>query len=566
MTSESQMRAFILGSLQKSRSLFLSSFLAIAFLKLMSFGLPVIMGRLIDSLNTPGDVWAHASPWLAAFVAIWALTFVVAPLQQYLLAKFVQEAVLECSVEWLQRIFRKDLPFFSQVNAGKMANLTDRGITAHEKLLYQFVEVMLPTGIEMAISFVGFWVIGGPVVVGLMLPIILVQILLTRTLIRMRRGHLTDINDAEDELAGELIEVVRNGLVFKLERASTRAIGRVKRQFVRYAAAAVKLAVSGSVLSILLPGFVNLMAIAMIGYGIWAISQGAITIGALVTLIAVAGRLSASVGEALQSVRFLDQFKVDAAEFLKLLSEPEFDRPGRDALKPRTLEAAPMTLARGEHGFSIEEPFEVKAGERVAVIGPTGGGKTTFLEILCGMTPQAREAVTIDGAPLSAYSSEAHFQMIRYCPQGNYLLSGPVAESAFFADSLSDAQSGLLRSLQLNEALAAGQREISEGAKDISGGEARRLSLSRLLARKGAIHIFDEPTAALNEQVKGVVWDHLLPLGAEGILICTTHDYERLEEFDRVILIEGGRIALDGPSHEVMRSDRYRALKSNEVR
>ena len=565
MPSGGQSRNFVLGALKKSPALFLASFFAIAFLKLINFGLPVIMGRLIDSLNAPGDVWEQASPLLAAFVAIWALTFIVAPFQQYLLAEFVQTAILESSVEWLQRIFRKDLPFFNQVNAGKMANLTDRGISSHEKLLYQCVEVMLPTSIELVITFVGFWIIGGPVVVMLMLPIVLAQVLLTGALIRKRRGHLSDINDTEDELAGELIEVVRNGLVFKLERASARAIGRVKRQFVRYADAAVNLAVSGSVLSSLHPGFVNLMSIAMIGYGIWAISRGNLTIGALVTLIAIAGRLSASIGETLQSVRFVDQFKVDATDFLKLLAEPEFDRSGISAVSPRALKAAPMTLIRGENGFSIKAPIEFQSGERVAIVGPTGGGKTTFLEILAGMMPQAREAVTIDNSPLSAYSSEAHFRMIRYCPQGNYLLSGPVAESAFFADSLGDAQSALLRSLLLNGELAAGRREISEGAKNISGGEARRLALSRLLARKGAIHIFDEPTAALNEQVKGVVWDHLFGLG-DGILVCTTHDYERLDEFDRIIIIEGGRIVMDGTAEDVLRSDRFRALKSDGVR
>lgn len=566
MPPERHPQGFILASLRKGPTLFLASFLAVAFLRLINFGLPVIMGRLIDSLNAPGDAWTHTAPWLGAFAAIWALTLLVAPFQQYLLAKFVQEAMLEHSVEWLQLIFRKDLPFFNQVNAGKMGNLTDRGISAHEKLLYQFVEVILPTAIELLISFAGFWAIGGPAVVLIMLPIVLAQVLLTRTLIRMRRGHLAEINDTEDQLAGELVEVVRNGLIFKLERASTRAIGRVKSQFARYADAAVRLSVSGSVLSVLHPGFVNLMSIAMVGYGIWAISRGAITIGALVTLIAMAGRLSASIGEALQSLRFLDQFKVDATEFLKLLSEPEFDRPGIAPLKPRVLKVPPMTLVRGENGFSIQDAVEINAGERVAVIGPTGGGKTTFLEILSGMTPLARETVLLDGSPLSAYSSEAHLQMIRYCPQSNYLVSGPVAESAFFGDSLSAAQSELLRSLQLDGEIAAGQREISEGGKNISGGEARRLALSRLLARRGSIHIFDEPTAALNEQVKGVVWDHLFRLGADGVLICTTHDYERLDAFDRVIVIENGRIVLDGAPKDVMRSTHYRALKTHETR
>jgi ATP-binding cassette subfamily B protein/ATP-binding cassette subfamily B protein RtxE len=160
-----------------------------------------------------------------------------------------------------------------------------------------------------------------------------------------------------------------------------------------------------------------------------------------------------------------------------------------------------------------------------------------LLDILAGLNTQAREEVKLNGTSLQEFNSVDHLNVIRYCPQGSYLLSGKISETVFFSDYFGKQQQQLLEDLDLNSDIASNRKVLSERGTNISGGEAKRLSLARVLANPGEVMIFDEPTSALNKDVAKKVWDKLFAVAKDKILICTTHDLDRLDDFDRVIYL-----------------------------
>ncbi|WP_349012434.1 hypothetical protein [Pseudomonas sp. PS01301] len=107
------------------------------------------------------------------------------------------------------------------------------------------------------------------------------------------------------------------------------------------------------------------------------------------------------------------------------------------------------------------------------------------------------------------------------------------------------------RKLSLEALLS--QLNLNDTASNLSGGQAKRLSLLRLLNRPGRFNLFDEPTASLDQELAMATWDTLRDAFKGKGLICVTHDIDALARFDRVLVIQQGRIVADGPWHLLRR-------------
>ncbi|PMU34198.1 ABC transporter, partial [Pseudomonas sp. GP01-A14] len=104
---------------------------------------------------------------------------------------------------------------------------------------------------------------------------------------------------------------------------------------------------------------------------------------------------------------------------------------------------------------------------------------------------------------------------------------------------------------QLNLEEIVLNRSLSENASNISGGEAKRLSLLRLVNRPGEFNLFDEPSASIEQKLATPVWDLLFDIFGKRGLICVTHDVRHLHRFDQVIVMSNGAIIDQGPWSEL---------------
>jgi ATP-binding cassette subfamily B protein/ATP-binding cassette subfamily B protein RtxE len=195
------------------------------------------------------------------------------------------------------------------------------------------------------------------------------------------------------------------------------------------------------------------------------------------------------------------------------------------------------------------QPLDFLPDQSVAIIGPSGSGKTTLLETLAGTLKARRKLVVLDGKPLEPCDIQDYLARVRYCPQQPIFLEGLFGQSVLFGQALSPGLIQVIDAFGLRA--LAGTRYLSEGCKNISGGEAKRLSLLRLINRPGDFNLFDEPTGALDPETALQVWDTILTIFHKRGLICTTHDLSALSRFDRVIVIRGGVVIADGPWGEI---------------
>lgn len=215
---------------------------------------------------------------------------------------------------------------------------------------------------------------------------------------------------------------------------------------------------------------------------------------------------------------------------------------------------------------------EFNPGETVAVIGPTGGGKTSLLRVVLGLWPAASGAVRIDGADLGQWDVEALAKYVGYMPEDIELFDGTVAENiARFADPL-DAEAIILaaRKSGLHDAILAlpegYNTQIGINGAALSGGMRQRLALARALYGDPVLVVLDEPNSSLDSEGEQILAQAVVNARNEGrTVIVTTHRLQLLAAVDKVLVMNRGVAEAFGPRDEVLAryTQRPTAVASN---
>lgn len=202
--------------------------------------------------------------------------------------------------------------------------------------------------------------------------------------------------------------------------------------------------------------------------------------------------------------------------------------------------------------------FQLKPGEMLVVLGPSGAGKTTLARALTGVLQPAAGSVRLDGAEVSGWSHEALGKHIGYLPQNVALLDGSLRDNVarfgsvdtqLLEQALSDA--ALLPFVQtLPEGL---NTEIGDGGTHLSGGWRQRVGLARALYGRPAFLVFDEPNASLDRDGDGALEQVLRQLKARGsTVVVMSHRASLVRLADHLLVLRDGQQLAFGPRDEVM--------------
>ncbi|MBN4076549.1 ATP-binding cassette domain-containing protein, partial [Gemmatimonas aurantiaca] len=217
--------------------------------------------------------------------------------------------------------------------------------------------------------------------------------------------------------------------------------------------------------------------------------------------------------------------------------------------------------------------FSVKRGEVVAFVGPSGGGKSTLVDLLPRFYDPQRGSVMIDGVDVRDMTLDSLRGLLGVVTQETYLFNDTIASNiAYGVDSCSDAE--------LVEAAKAANAydfitEFSEGFETIvgnrgvrlSGGQRQRLAIARALLRNPEILIFDEATSALDTESEALVQDAIDRLMENRTALVVAHRLSTIINADRIYVIANGRIEESGTHTELLKkSGKYQNLYTMQFR
>jgi ATP-binding cassette subfamily B protein len=262
---------------------------------------------------------------------------------------------------------------------------------------------------------------------------------------------------------------------------------------------------------------------------------------------------------------------------LEPLGAPELSRDREEAGTTAPLDTAPaiefraVSAEASGHPILNEIDLTIEAGTQLAIVGPSGAGKSSLVGILLGWLQPSRGTVRIDGGPLD-------FERLRrataWVDPGVQLWNRSLFENLRYgappeASPVQEAIAGaMLRGVL--ESLPQGlQTKLGEGGGLLSGGEGQRVRLGRAIARRDArLVILDEPFRGLDREKRRELLARARQLWRGATLLCITHDMAETKSFDRVVVVEGGRVVEQGPPQELAaRSEsRYAQLLAAEER
>ena len=227
-----------------------------------------------------------------------------------------------------------------------------------------------------------------------------------------------------------------------------------------------------------------------------------------------------------------------------------------------------LVKAYGTHQVLTNIDAEILRGEVVCLIGPSGSGKSTMLRCINGLEQYQGGSITIDGERVDASSASIQkirqrvamvFQRFNLFPHRTALenvMEGPVYVKKESVAVAKERAHDILASVGLAE-------KISHFPNQLSGGQQQRVAIARALAMQPDAILFDEPTSALDPELVGEVLGVMRKLAEKGMtMVIVTHEMKFAREVsDRVLFLDGGRIAEEGPSEQVLTQPRNERMK-----
>lgn len=308
----------------------------------------------------------------------------------------------------------------------------------------------------------------------------------------------------------------------------------------------------------------QLTGISILIVGVYLVSAGELSQGGLIAAYLLASRALAPVS---QVAALLAQFHQasTAMESLELLMDLPSEQPIDSQRINRPMLEGNIEF-KGVHfaypGSELQAlnqvSFKIKSGERIAIIGKNGSGKSTIEKLILGLYPVTEGSIYMDGVDIRQLDTTQLRRNIGYVPQDVSLLLGSLKQN-IVADAHGQSDESILRIVQQVGLTPMIQRQpeglemsVGERGQKLSGGQRQAVAIARALINDPAILILDEPTSALDHSNEELVIKLLAERSKDKTLILITHRTPLLALIDRLIVMDQGRVIADGPKENIM--------------
>ncbi|WP_327179760.1 ABC transporter ATP-binding protein/permease [Streptomyces sp. NBC_01335] len=526
--------------------------------------LPLITANIIDIVvrhSPERELWLNAGALLFVLVLNYPM--------HLLYVRCLNGSVRRMGTSLRQALCRR----MQQLSIGYHARTSAGVLQAKVVRDVELVEHMVQQSADMGLAGI-VTLIGGLAVIAVrvpsFLPVFLVVVPAAAFLVMKLRTRLRTHNESfrqeVEQLSARVSEMTSLIPITRAHGLEKAALGRVDGPLSQVLTAGLRLDVLngrfGAMAWILLNslGVGCLAGSALVAYHGWL----AITAGDVVMLSAFFTTLTGSVSTLLSLAPVISQGLESVRSAGEVLQAPDLEiNAGKERVERVEgridFESAGFSYDAASGDAVKEFTLSARPGETVALVGASGAGKSTVLNLLIGFIRPASGRILLDGRDMASLDLRTYRRFLSVVPQESILFEGTVEENVTYG--LGDTDEGTVRralrdanALEFVEALPDGVRTVvGERGARLSGGQKQRLAIARALIRDPKVLILDEATSALDTRSEALVQEALARLVRGRTVFVVAHRLSTIRAADRIVAMEGGRIAEIGTHEELMR-------------
>ncbi|WP_227935912.1 ABC transporter ATP-binding protein [Alkalihalobacillus deserti] len=528
---------------------------------------PILVKIFIDDYLTPREFPFEPLLWLGILYAVLHISSVfINYFQAFMFQSISLKIVQELRVDVFSNVERQGLKFFDKTPAGalisRITNDTESIKEFYLTVLANFVQnILFLLGIFIAMFYLNpilalFCIVLLPIIFGLM-----------QLYRRISSRLYADMSEKLSLLNAKMNETIQGMAIvqmFRQERRLRKEFSDVNEQHFQAGMKTMKLD------GLLLRPAVDLISILALilvlsFFGVTSFISP-VEIGVLYAFVNYLDRFFEPVNQMMMRLSLFQQAIVSGGRVFKLMDHKEFAPVQAGLISPSIkngdIEFKNVSFSYdGESDVLKNISFTVKKGETVALVGHTGSGKSSIINVLMRFYPLERGEIFIDGQPLTEYANTELRENIGLVLQDPFLYTGTITSNIrLYRGQLTDSQikeaAEFVRANEFIERLPGGYvAEVTERGSTLSSGQRQLLSFARTMATNPKILILDEATANVDTETEEAIQDALKRMQKGRTTIAVAHRLSTIKEANQIIVLHKGEIVERGNHQELLKQN-----------
>jgi ATP-binding cassette subfamily B protein len=548
------------------KGLLVAALMALVLTAALSLILPMAVRRVVDNFGTEDA--AVLDLYFAAAIGIAALLALGTGLRYALVTRLGERVVADIRKAVFDRVIGMSPAFFEKIMTGEVLSR----ITTDTTLILSVIGSSVSIALRNLLLFVGglaLMLVTSPKLTGLVLlivPLVIVPILtLGRRLRRLSREN-QDWIAASSGNASEALTSVQTVQAFTHEPASRGNFSDVTEESYRSARRRItaRAAMTVIVIFLVFSGVVGVLWI-----GAHDVRAGEMSAGMLVQFVIysvmVAGSVAAlsEIWGELQRAAGATERLVELLQAQDAVTDPDAPRPLPDPVKGEiTLDGVNFSYPARPHAPALHDlNLVVAPGETVALVGPSGAGKTTIIQLIQRFYDPDEGRVMLDGVPLSAMARRDFRNAMALVPQDPVIFAASARENIRFGrlDATDAEVEEAAKAAAAHDFIArlpeGYDTYVGERGVMLSGGQKQRIAIARAILRDAPVLLLDEATSALDAESERAVQRAVDAMARTRTTIIVAHRLATVKKADRIVVMEEGRIVAQGTHDSLVAED-----------